>query len=101
MLLYAKLQEELSYTLMESSSVSGSQNYREMSVAEKKEERRLAELKKKKQYLRSDRSSSSSDSFTKYSTQKSGDDGNKHKPSGKQQSLRCYLCDRPNHLARN
>jgi len=55
---------------MELPSVSGSQNYRELCVAAKKEERRLAELKKKQQYLRSDRSSSSSDSFTKGLQQK-------------------------------
>ena len=108
MLLYGQLQEGLSYTLMESPSVSGSKNYRELCVAAKKEERRLAELKKKQQYLKSDRSSSFSDSFNKRSlqknynsTQKSGVDWNKHKAFGKQQSLRCYLCDSPNHLARD
>ena len=40
MLLYGQLQEGLSYTLMELPSVSGSQNYRELCVAAKKEERR-------------------------------------------------------------
>ena len=39
MLLYGQLQEGLSYTLMEFLSVSGSQNYRELCVAAKKEER--------------------------------------------------------------
>ena len=65
MLMYGQLQEGLSYILMESPSVSGSQNYRELRVAGKKEERRLAELRKKQQYLKSDRSSLLSDSFNK------------------------------------
>ena len=46
-LLYGQLQEGLSYVVMESPSVSGFQNYKELCIAEKKEERRLAELKKK------------------------------------------------------
>ena len=37
---------------MESPSVSGSQNYRELYIAAKKEERRLAELERKQQYLK-------------------------------------------------
>jgi len=52
MLLYGQLQEGLLYPLMESPSVSGAQNYKELCLAAKREERRLAELKKKQQYLR-------------------------------------------------
>ena len=58
-LLYGQLQEGLSYVLMESLSVSGSQNYKELCIAKKKEERRLAELKKKQHYLSSGGSTSS------------------------------------------
>ena len=49
MLLYGQLQEGLSYSLMESPAVSGAQNYKELCLAAKREERRLAELKKKQQ----------------------------------------------------
>ena len=52
MLLYGQLQEGLLYTLMESPAVSGAQNYKELCVAAKREERRLAELKRKQQYLK-------------------------------------------------
>jgi len=45
MLLYGQIQEGLSYTLMESPSVSGSHNYKELCAAAKKEEKRLAKLK--------------------------------------------------------
>ena len=47
MLLYAQLQEGLLYSLMESPAVSGAQNYKELCLAAKREERRLAKLKKK------------------------------------------------------
>ena len=49
------MQEGLSFTLMESPSVSGVQGYKELCVAAKKEEKRLIELQKKQQYLKSDR----------------------------------------------
>ena len=55
MLLYGQLQEGLSYSLIASPSVSGAQSYRELCVATKKEERRLAELKKKQQYLNTEK----------------------------------------------
>ena len=55
MLLYGQLQEGLSYSLMESPAVSGAQNYKELCLAAKREERRLAELKKKQQYLKVER----------------------------------------------
>ena len=46
MLLYGQLQKGLVYTLTESSSVSGTQNYRELCLAAKREERRLSGHKK-------------------------------------------------------
>ena len=49
MLLYGQLQEGLLYTLMQS---SGTQSYRELCLAAKKEEKRLAELRKMQQYLK-------------------------------------------------
>jgi len=52
MLLYGQLQEGLLYTLMESPSVSGAQNYRELCLAAKREEQRLAGLKKEQEYLK-------------------------------------------------
>ena len=55
MLLYGQLQEGLTYTLMESPAVSGAQNYKGLCFAAKREERRLAELKRKQQYLKGER----------------------------------------------
>ena len=55
MLLYGQLQEGLLYSLMESPAVSEAQNYKELGLAAKREERRLAELKKKQQCLKGER----------------------------------------------
>ena len=45
LLLYGQLQEGLLLTLMESPAVLGAQNYKELCIATKREEQRLAELK--------------------------------------------------------
>ena len=55
MLLYGQLLEGLLYSVMESPAVSGAQNYNELCLAARREERRLAELKKKQQYLKGER----------------------------------------------
>ena len=49
-LLYAQLQEGLKYDLMKALAVSGALNYQALCVAAKSEERRLAELQKRKYY---------------------------------------------------
>ena len=100
-LLYGQLQEGLSYSLMESPSVSGAQSYRELCIAAKKEERRLAELKKKQQYLKSETSTKRPFQRSYEDTRESGGSGTKTKLFGRQKPLRCYLCDSPHHLARD
>ena len=55
-LLYAQLQEGLKYVLMKAPAVSGAQEYKELCVAAKNEERRLSELSKRQQYLRESKS---------------------------------------------
>ena len=49
--LHCQLQEGRRYELMKSSAVSGAQTYQELCIAAKNEEKRLAELKKRHQYL--------------------------------------------------
>ena len=104
MLLYGQLQEGLSFSLIESPSVSSAQSYGELCIAAKKEEQRLAELKKKQQYLKTEKppsGGSTRGSFQRNynSNYKSGGSGNNFKSPGKRNSLRCYLCDSPYHLA--
>jgi len=52
MLFYGQLQEGLLYTSMQSPTVSGAQSYRELFLAAKNEEKKLAELRKMQQYLK-------------------------------------------------
>ena len=112
MLLYGQLQEGLLYSLMESPTVSGAQN-KELCLAAKREERRLAELKKK--YLKGERLLANNSANRPPSTpqnwqrtyRRTGNYGtivNKPEKEGthgqQQKKLRCYICDSPNHLAR-
>ena len=99
MLPFGQLQEGLSFTLMESPSISSVQEY---NLSAKKQERRLAELQKRQQYFKSGKFPS--DGSCKRSTSKSFDNSqqlasNWNKSRFKQQSLRCYICNSPNHLA--
>jgi len=104
MLLYGQLQEGLSYSLVESPSVSGAQIYRELCVAAKKEEQRLAELMKKQQYLKPmfETTNRRSNQINSSGSQKSlGSNWSKFKSFGKQRSLQCYVCYNLYHLARD
>ena len=49
-LLHSQLQEGLVYDLMRAPAVSGAQGYRELCLAARNEERRLAELNKRREY---------------------------------------------------
>ena len=100
MLLYGQLQEGLSYSLIESPSVSGAQSYRELCIAAKKEERRHAELKKQ-QYLKVEKPSSESSIRKSFQRSYNSTSGNRAKPFVKQGSLRCFNCNSPHHLARD
>lgn len=57
--LYGQLQEGLRQGLMQSPNVSGALTYKELVMAAKNEERRQAELKKRKQYLGTPKASAS------------------------------------------
>ena len=114
MLLYGQLQEGLLYCLMESPAVSGAQNYKELCVAAKREERRLAELQRKQQYLKA-QSMQESGHTKKFPPPGIGSRrayrsnvNHRHtenKPDNvevrKAKPLRCYICDSPEHLARD
>ena len=103
MLLYEQLQEGLSYSLIESPSVSVAQSYRELCIPAKKEEQRLSKLEKKQQNLKTEKPPSGGSTRGSFQrnyngNHKSGGSGNKFKFPGKHNSLRCYLCDNPHHL---
>ena len=51
-ILYSQLQEGLSYNLMKSPAVSGSDSYKQLSVSAKREEKWIVELSRRQQYLK-------------------------------------------------
>ena len=109
-LLHSQLQEGLSYRLMQAPAVSGSHGYPELCLATRNEERRLVELAKRRQYLR-----------TGVSFSYPGDEPPRHQVSGPEptttgdhpprqgfntqtrepESRRCYNCEMPGHYARD
>ena len=115
MLLYEQLQESLLLTLMESPAVSGAQNYKELCIAAKREEQRLAELKRKQQYLKpseivkqksnsivhSQQPSHYWSRFNKRNTKvNQGMASNKlERETSQKKQQRCYICDSPTHLS--
>ena len=111
-LLYGQLQEGLLYCLMESPAVSGAQNYKELCVAAKREERRLAELQRKQQYLKAQNMQESGPT-KKFPSQglrrayrsnvnyKQAENKSDNVEVRRAKPLRCYICDSPEHLARD
>ncbi len=111
--LYGQLQEGLCYHLMEAPAVSGVPDYQSLCLAAKTEEKRQAELRKRRQYTRSLRRGHMSNSETPQqhtgskktgggtkssenregTTTESGGDANK-KPKGL-----CWTCGNPGHKA--
>ncbi len=90
-MLHGQLHGGLRYDVVKSPAVSGAQSYQELCLAARQEEKRVAELRRRQLYTSSTRSTSSTKTqggFQQSSTQK--------QPI----SRRCYLCDSPDHLAR-
>ena len=97
-LLYGKLQDGLRLDLVSKApAISGAQSYKELCIAAKNEERRLAELKRKKQYTKefpyhpTNKNNQQQDSSTRK-------DDKRSKPP---RQVRCYVCNSPDHLARD
>ncbi len=98
-MLQSQLQGGLRYDIMRSPAVSGAQKYQELCLAARQEEKRVAELKRRQHYS-SPRGNSSSQAHKKRP-------GDQQLPATKPQQQtpssmgrKCYLCDSPNHLAR-
>ena len=100
MILFTQLQEGLLYRLLESPAVSGAKSYTELSLAAKNEEKRQAELEKRREYSRSFRPAygNSQKSKTPSASQPSSTSNpSKQAPAPR----RCYNCGEPGHLANN
>ena len=94
---------------MESPAVSDAQNYKELCVAAKREERRLAELQRKQQYLKAQnmQESGPTKKFPSQGLRRAYRSNVNYKQTGNKSDnvrakpLRCYICDSPEHLARD
>ena len=98
-LLYGQLQEGLRHKIMEAPAVSGATDYKSLCIAAKTEERRLAELKKRRQYRpdskqgqnRGEQSEEKTSQRSKSDTHSKGKRGEK--------TVRCWNCDEQGHVA--
>ena len=92
-LLYEMLLDGLRIDLVSKApAISGVQNYQELCIASKNEERRLAELKGKRQYARSEAP------YQPTNAQMPRGEVKKERPKSHKQ-LRCYICNNPGHFA--
>ena len=104
-LLHGQLQDGLKHELMRAAAVSGAQSYKALCLAARNEEKRLAELKKRQQYLKS--ASTPPRPAKKFiETRSSMPLANKTQvPSvsktANQETKRCFMCHKPGHLARD
>ena len=96
-LLYGQLYEGLCYDLMQSPAVSGAQSYQELCTAAKGEERRVAALKQRRQFTKTNGATPSSPRTSQPSDAKPPPWG---KPASKGQRV-CFKCGNPGHFAMN
>ena len=106
-LLHGQLQDALKHELMQAPAVSGAQTYNELCLTARNEEKRLAELKKRQQYLKPSpqqpqqpRKTVDSRSPSKPVVPMPSSGGN---PANQPtiQTKKCFLCHEPGHLASN
>ncbi len=112
MLLHSQLQEGLRYEIMKAPAVSGSQGYKELCLASRNEEKRLAELAKRRQFSKTPRSlavkaQQNDQSLKNTPVQKPPSDSSgsqKQQLRGENRSVtqrRCYSCGGTGHISRD
>ena len=99
-LLHGQLQEGLVHRIMESPDVSGATDYQSLCLAAKSEEKRLAEIKKHRQYRTEHKHmhtglSKLEGSYSRPSSIAPSDGGSGHKSS----LVRCWNCQRAGHIS--
>ena len=92
-LLYGQMQEGLKHKIMESPAVSGTTDYQNLCLAAKAEEKRLAELNKRRQYQSDQKHKHTSSTKPEgLKTQQSIDTRSDSGPSRKGSLVRCWNC---------
>ena len=114
-LLHGQLQEGLRYEIMKGPAVSGSHGYKELCLAARNEEKRLAELAKRREYLTPAPRPITQRLYSRVQMKDPapGDQSTKSqfetvRLPGRQQTVewggnqrRCYSCSQPGHLAKD
>ena len=105
-LLHSQLQEGLRYELMKAPAVSGSHTYRELCLAARNEEKRLAELAKRRQYLKSHTVLEGGPGTTTAPAASPCDPASQEWNGRNSQNRNpgprcCFFCRRPDHLSRD
>ena len=97
-LLFSQLQEGLKYELVRSPTVSGAQTYQQLVLCAKNEEKRLAGLKQRQSYQKTDQDRSQPGSA---SNKPSGSTPQNPSQQGSRISRghRCYNCNKLGHIA--
>ena len=110
MLLYGQLQEGLHLQLMRAPSVSGAKKYQELVVVAKNEERRLADLKRRQEYIRCTSQPSGPTTRHRNLSERQQNPRPRHQqyrstPQFSQPPVasskvdrKCYFCKKPGHL---
>lgn len=100
-LLHGQLQDGLKHELMKAAAVSGAQSYKALCLAARNEEKRLAELKKRQQYLKP---SVAPPRPLKKLAENKPFVPTESKPgypkATSPDTRKCFLCQKPGHLAR-
>ena len=103
-MLHSQLHGGLRYDVVKGPAVSGAQSYQELCLAARQEEKRAAELKLRQQYTRSAPPAHVNKKKQTENKQAEKTVGNTEPPVKKtsqiSSSRRCYICDSPDHLAK-
>ena len=100
-MLFGQLQEGLRYNIVKNPSVSGSQSYKELCMAAKNEEKRMAELHRRQQY-QNPTPRRLSDKRVPTLNKQPVKEGKSHQPNPVSSRLRqCYNCGSTEHLVKN
>ena len=107
-MLFGQLQEGLRLGIIRSPNVSGALDYRGLCMAARHEEQRQAEIKKRQEYgkILNGNLGRSKDERNGERPSKQSSNGKNHSPGNvssgsKMINKRCYVCDQPDHLAKN